>query len=79
MPVVCKGAYILNYTGQSAEVSAYSPEYEPHQLPVVDAAVQYDCPYQMKLYIYIDYTKCIMHTLNEQPSNASLYIVGGRD
>ena len=53
MPVVGKGAYILNYIGRSAEVSTYSPEYEPHQFPVVDAAVQYDCSYQMKSYILI--------------------------
>ena len=64
MPVVGKGAYILNYTGRSAEFSAYSPEYEPHQLPVVDAAVQYDCSYQMKSYILIIQNALYVSSMN---------------
>jgi len=45
MPVVGMHAFVLSSTGKTTTVSAYSPEYEPKTLPIVDAAVQYQCPY----------------------------------
>ena len=39
MTVLCNGAYILGYTGQTADVTAYSPQYESMQIPIVDGAV----------------------------------------
>ena len=53
MPVLGNGAYILGHTGQTADVTAYSPEYESMQIPIVDAAVQYNCPYNVQSHILI--------------------------
>ena len=46
MPVVGKNAFILAETGKSCEVSAFTPDYEPMLVPIVDAAVLYECPYK---------------------------------
>ena len=45
MPVVGRHAFIISDTGRIADVNAFTPDYEPMQLPIVDAAIQYDCPY----------------------------------
>ena len=39
MPVLGNIVYILGYTGQTADVTAYSPQYESMQIPIVDGAV----------------------------------------
>ena len=39
MPVVVNGAYLLNDTGRTASVSPYNPDYNPIELPIVDAAL----------------------------------------
>ena len=41
MPVVGKGAHV-EYTGRTADVNAFSPQYDTAQLPIVDAVIQYD-------------------------------------
>ena len=46
MPVVGRNAFILAKTGRTVDVNAFSPDYEPMTVPLVDAAIQYDCPYQ---------------------------------
>ena len=46
MPVVGSEAYIIASTGKYATVHPYSPEYEPKLIPIVDAAVLYECPYR---------------------------------
>lgn len=53
MPVVGKGAYIVASSGQTADVNAYDPQQGTTKLPIVDAAVQYDCPYTGKSYVFI--------------------------
>ena len=45
MVVVGRHAHILSKTGRKAEVQPYSPEYKPKLIPIVDAAVLYECPY----------------------------------
>ena len=45
MVVVGRHAYILSDTGRTADVNAFTPDYESMQVPIVDAAVQYECPY----------------------------------
>jgi hypothetical protein len=45
MPVVGCNAHVISKTGKTTEVSAYSPEYKPKRIELVDVAVQYDCPY----------------------------------
>ena len=53
MPVVGRNSYILSETGNIADVKAFSPDFQTMQIPIVDAAVRYDCPYDMKSYILV--------------------------
>ena len=53
MPVVGKHAYILSDTGRTADVNAYNPQYEAMVIPIVDAAVQFSCPYTGNDYILV--------------------------
>jgi hypothetical protein len=42
MPVVGSGAHALEDDNKTCELSPYSPDYEPMEVPLVDAAVRYD-------------------------------------
>jgi hypothetical protein len=42
MPAVGSGAHVLVDHNTTCEVSPYSPDYEPMEVPLVDAAVRYD-------------------------------------
>ena len=53
MPVVGQHAYILSDTGKVADVNPFMPDYQAIQVPIVDAAIQYDCPYDGKSYILV--------------------------
>ena len=53
MAVVGRHAYILSDTGRTADVNAFTPDYESMQVPIVDAAVQYECPYSGTLHVLI--------------------------
>ncbi len=53
MPVVGRNAYILSDTGQTVDVSPFTPDYKALSVQVVDAAVQYDDPHDGKLYILV--------------------------
>ncbi len=53
MPVVGRHALIISDTGRIADVNAFTPDYEPMQLSIVDAAIQYDCPYDRQSYILV--------------------------
>ncbi len=53
MPVVGRHAYIISDTGRIADVNAFTPDYDAMQVPIVDAAVQYDCPYDGGSYILV--------------------------
>ena len=46
MAVVGSESYIIGYTGNTVNVSPFTPDYEAlSNIPVVDAAVMYECPY----------------------------------
>ena len=45
MPVVGKNVYILAKMGKTVEVNPFTPDYEAMEAELVDAAVQYDSPY----------------------------------
>ena len=45
MPVVGRNAFVISRTGETADVSAFTPDYKPMHVPIVDAALLYDCPY----------------------------------
>ena len=45
MPVVGSGAYAISHSGEIADAKAYDPKFGTTHVPIVDTAVQYDCPY----------------------------------
>jgi hypothetical protein len=53
MPVVGSQAYIISDTGRMADVNPFTPDYESMLIPIVDAAVRYECPYDGKTYILV--------------------------
>ena len=53
MAVVGRHAYILSDTGRTAEVNPFTPDYKSMQVPIIDAAVQYECPYSGTLHVLI--------------------------
>ena len=53
MPVVGKHAYIIAETGKKVDVSPFTPDYKPLTVPLVDAMVKYDNPYNGKSYILV--------------------------
>ena len=48
MAVIGKQAYILAETGKRAEVNTFTPTCMSIKAPIVDAALQYDSPYDGK-------------------------------
>ncbi|KAI2496583.1 Reverse transcriptase (RNA-dependent DNA polymerase) [Fragilaria crotonensis] len=44
---------VLEYTGRSAEVEAYSPDYPSKQIPIATVATAYDCPTSGATYVII--------------------------
>ena len=53
MPVVGKNAYVLADTGRTCDVYAFTPNYEPIEVPIVDAALLYQCPYKGTSHILV--------------------------
>ena len=53
MLVVGQHAYILAELGTYVGVSPFTPHYKALRAPIVDAAVQYDSPYDGKTYILV--------------------------
>ena len=45
MPVVGKPAYIIAETSKKVDVSPFTPDYKLLTVPLVDAMVKYDNPY----------------------------------
>ena len=53
MPVVGKYCYIINDTGKEADVNAFTPDHMALRIPIIDPAIQYDCPYEGTEYILV--------------------------
>ena len=53
MPVVRKHAYIIAKTGKKVDVSSFTPDYKPLTVPLVDATLKYNNPYNGQLYILV--------------------------
>ena len=51
MCVLGKNSFVFEHTGRHCDVSAFSPTIEKTSLPVVDAVIVYDCPFQLKSYL----------------------------
>ena len=54
MVVVGRHALVVSDTGRTAEVNPFTPDYEAlQQVPIVDAAICYTCPYTDSQYYFI--------------------------
>ena len=53
MPVVGRNAYILSQSQTTADVSPFTPDYPSMTIPIVDAAILYECLYTGKLFIFV--------------------------
>lgn len=53
MVVVGKNSMVLNTTGRSANVRAFSPDHAPMEVQIVDAAMVYECPFDGQTHILI--------------------------
>ena len=53
MPVVGKNAYIISDTGRVADVNPFTPDYDSMRIPIVDAAVRYECQYTGQMCIIV--------------------------
>ena len=53
MPVVGRHAYVISDTGRIADVSPFTPDYNSMKIKIVDAAIQYDCPYNGTSHILV--------------------------
>ena len=54
MIVLGRQALIINHTGQSEEINAFSSDVEGmSKVPIVDAMVAYNCPYTGNTYILL--------------------------
>jgi hypothetical protein len=53
MSVVGRHAYIISYTEKVAEVNPFTPDYDSMEVPIIDAAVRYEYPYDGASYILV--------------------------
>ena len=74
MPVVGASAYIISDTGETADVNAYSPEYESRNIKIVDAALKYEILHDNK---HLSVTKRTICTIYEKQFDTTLHHEGG--
>ena len=53
MPVIGAGALVIAETGKTCEVSPYTPNYPPMKVPLVDAVVKYESPFDGRVCILL--------------------------
>ena len=53
MVVLGRYCYVVNYSGKTAEVHPFSPDYETLQVPIVDDVVEYDDPYSGETFMLV--------------------------
>ena len=53
MPIVGVGAAVLAEHNGICEISPYSPDHEPMLVPLVDAAVKYESPFDGRVHILV--------------------------
>lgn len=53
MPVVGQQCALLSDSGKLAHVSPFTPDYDPMEIPIVDAAILYQCPFNGMTYILV--------------------------
>ena len=73
MPVVGKHYIVLSDTWKKIDVSAYSPDYLVHKVPVIDADIWYDNPYDGGIRYFIVHNT--LHVLSMNNNLIPPYIV----
>ena len=53
MPMIGAGALVIAKTGKTCEVSPYTPDYPPMKVPLVDAMVKYESPFDGRVFILL--------------------------
>ena len=53
MPVIGRNARVISTSDKTCDVKAFSPEIRPLKVKMVDAAVEYICPYSGQSYILV--------------------------
>ena len=54
MCVIGQHSLVIQHSGRHADVNTFSPSVESlYKVPIVDAAIAYDCPYSSKTYIHV--------------------------
>ena len=53
MPVIGRNAYILSKIGETVDVAPFTPDYKPISVELVDAVLNYECPYSGEVKILI--------------------------
>ena len=65
MVVIGKHAYIIATSDKTVEVNPFTPDYESlKNVPIVDAAIAYDCPYTMTTYLCIVLNALLVTSMN---------------
>ena len=64
MPVVGSGALVISEHNRICEVSPYTPDYDPLEVPMVDAVVKYNCPFDGKMYILLIQNALFVPSMN---------------
>ena len=67
MPVVGQNCYILSESVNFAEVNALSPIYKTKKIPIVDAAVQYNCTHSIMTYILVIWNALHVTSMTNNP------------
>ena len=64
MCVVVRNAYMINYSGKTAEVSLFTLSYDAlKNVPLVDAIIAYDCQYSGKTYLLVLTNALLINTM----------------
>jgi hypothetical protein len=58
MFVAGKHAYVLAQSGKTATVHAFSPDIPPTEIPIVDCAFLYECPFSVRKIVHPGGTEC---------------------
>ena len=79
MPVVGKHAHIFRYTGKTASVSAFSPDYDPLKTKIVDAAVLYQCAHTGTAYLLVIMNALYVPSMNNNLISPFILRLAGID
>jgi hypothetical protein len=69
MIIAGKHCYVIAWTGRNATVNPFTPDYDAlKEVPIVDAAIMYECPYSGKEYILLLHNALTTYPGTMQPT-----------